>query len=46
MQRYIDEAVFRYNNRKLKGGARFAALIENTLNVVTFRDVKTVRCAA
>ena len=46
MQRYIDEAVFRYNNRKLKGGDRFAALMENALNVVTFRDVKVVRYAA
>jgi transposase-like protein len=46
MQRYIDEAVFRYNNRTLKGGERFAALMENALNVVTFRDVKAVRYAA
>lgn len=46
MQRYIDEAVFRYNNRKKKGGERFAALMEHALNVVTFEEVKVVRCAA
>ena len=46
MQRYVDEAVFRYNNRKLTGGERFAALMEHALNVVTFDKVKIVRCAA
>lgn len=46
MQRYVDEAVFRYNNRKKKGGERFAALMEHALNVVTFEEVKVVKCAA
>ena len=46
MQRYIDEAVFRYNNRGLKGGERFAVLMEHALNVVTFEDVKAVRRTA
>ena len=46
MQRYIDEAVFRYNNRKLNGGERFAILMEHALNVVTFDKVKVVKCAA
>ena len=46
MQRYVDEAVFRYNNRKKKGGERFAALMTNALNVVTFEEVKVVKCAA
>ena len=38
MQRYIDEAVFRYNDRKKKGGERFAALMKHALNVVTFDE--------
>ena len=46
MQRYVDEAVFRHNNRKKKGGERFATLMNNALNVVTFEDVRIVRCAA
>ena len=46
LQRYVDEAVFRYNNREKKGGERFAALMEHALNVVTFETVKVVKCAA
>ena len=46
IQRYVDEAVFRYNNRKLKGGARFAVLMEHALNVVTFSDVRFVKRVA
>ena len=46
MQRYIDEAVFRYNNRKKKGGERFAALMEHALNIAMFEEVRVVRCAA
>ena len=34
------------NNRKKKGGERFAALMEHALNVVTFEEVKVVKCAA
>lgn len=46
LQRYVDESVFRYNNRYRKGGERFAALMSNALNVVTFADVKAVGCVA
>lgn len=46
MQRYVDEAAFRYNNRKKKGGKRFAALMEHALNVVTFEDVRVVKRVA
>ncbi len=46
LQRYVDEAVFRYNNRKKKGGERFTALMLNALSVVTFEEVKVVKCAA
>lgn len=42
LQRYVDEAVFRYNNRKKKGGEPLTAFI----NVVTFEEVKVVKCAA
>ena len=43
---FRDKAVFRYNNRKKKGGERFTALMEHALNVVTFEEVKVVMCAA
>ena len=46
MQRYVDECVFRYNNSKKKGGERFAALMENALNVVTYKAVRVVSYAA
>lgn len=46
LQRYVDESVFRYNNRYKKGGERFSALMSNALNVVTFADVKAVGLAA
>ena len=29
-----------------KGGERFAALMEHALNVVTFEEVRVVKCAA
>ena len=46
LQRYVEESVFRYNNRYKKGGERFAALMVNALNVVTFEDVRCIGCAA
>ena len=34
------------NNCKKKGGEKFATIMLNALNVVTFEEVKVVKCAA
>lgn len=43
MQCYIDDG-FDTTIKKKKGGERFATLMEQSLNVVTFKEVKIVRC--
>ena len=40
LQRYIDEAVYRYNTRKADESARFADMFCKALSVVSYEDVK------
>lgn len=40
LQRYVDEAVFRYNTREDKESARFAEMFGRSLNVVRYGQVK------
>ena len=40
LQRYVDEAVFRYNTRKDKESVRFAEMFGRSLNVVRYGQVK------
>ncbi len=42
LQRYVDEAVFRYNTREQKESVRFANMFERSLNVLRYEDVKMV----
>ena len=42
LQRYVDEAVFRYNTRKEKESVRFAELFRRSLCVVSYKDVRKV----
>ncbi len=41
LQRYVDEAVFRYNTREMSGGGRFEDMFARAALVVTYRDVKS-----
>ena len=40
LQRYVDEAVFRYNTREDKESVRFAEMFGRSLNVVRYGQVK------
>lgn len=40
LQRYVDEAVFRYNTRDDKESARFMEMFRRSLNVVSYKRVK------
>ncbi len=42
LQRYVDEAVFRYNTREYKESVRFANMFERSINVLRYEDVKKV----
>ena len=42
LQRYIDEAVFRWNTRKADEGDRFAGMFQKSVRVVSYRDVRNV----
>ena len=42
LQRYVDEAVFRYNTREDKESARFMEMFGRSLNVVRYDKVKEV----
>lgn len=42
LQRYIDEAVWRYNTRKMKGGDRFRNMFQSSIGVVDYETVKQV----
>lgn len=42
LQRYVDEAVFRYNTREDKESVRFAKMFGRSLNVVRYSQVKEV----
>ena len=40
LQRYVDEAVFRYNTREQNESDRFRMMFGRSLNVVRYADVK------
>ena len=40
LQRYVDEAVFRYNTREDKESVRFMEMFRRSLNVVSYKKVK------
>ena len=42
LQRYVDEAVFRYNTREDKESVRFMEMLRRSLNVVRYDKVKEV----
>ncbi len=39
LQRYIDEAVFRYNTRRQKEGKRFQTMFSKAVGIVRYKDV-------
>ncbi len=41
LQRYVDEAVFRYNTREKMEGGRFEDMFSKAMEAVTYRDVRT-----
>ena len=40
LQRYVDEAVFRYNTRKMNEGERFAIMFNRSIGVVRYEQVR------
>jgi len=40
LDRYIDEAVFRFNTKEIKETDRFSYMFENAIGSVKYRDVK------
>lgn len=40
LDRYIDEAVFRFNTREMKGSDRFATMFRKAIGTCYYRDVK------
>lgn len=42
LQRYIDEAVYRWNTRKADESARFADMFHKSLGIVRYKDVRMV----
>lgn len=42
LQRYIDEAVWRYNTRGIKGGERFSHMFRSSIGAVDYGMVKQV----
>lgn len=45
LQRYIDEAVYRYNTRKADESARFADMFRMSLGVCSYEAVKALKAA-
>ena len=41
LQHYVDEAVFRWNNRKKSGGSIFQNLMKRSLNPVTYSEIRS-----
>ena len=41
LERYIDEAVYRFNTKEMKGGDRFAYMFGKAIGRVQYKDVKT-----
>ena len=46
LQRYIDEAVYRYNTRKADESARFGFMFKKAIGCVSYADVKSYAMAA
>jgi transposase-like protein len=42
LQRYLDEAIFRYNNRKASQSERFADMFCKSIGIVSYQDVRMV----
>ena len=42
LQRYVDEAVFRYNTRRWSESERFVCMFGKAIGCFTYRDVKNV----
>jgi len=42
LQRYVDEAVFRYNTRKLEQSECFVIMFERSIGTFTYEDVRNV----
>jgi hypothetical protein len=43
IQRYLDEAVYRYNTRKADESARFADMFCKSISIVSYADIKVVK---
>jgi transposase-like protein len=43
LQRYLDEAVYRYNTRKADESTRFADIFCKSIGIVSYMDVKVVK---
>lgn len=42
LQRYVDEAVYRYNTRKMSGKQCFEMMFAQSLNIVDYKQVKMI----
>lgn len=42
LERYIDEAVFRFNTKEMKEADRFSIMFEKSIGKVLYEDVKIV----
>jgi len=40
LERYIDEAVYRFNTKDMKGGDRFSYMFSRAICRVQYRDVR------
>lgn len=40
LQRYVDEAIYRYNTRETSQSERFCDMFAKSLGIVTYRDVR------
>lgn len=45
LQRYVDEAIYRYNTRETSQSERFCDMFAKSLGIVTYRDVKMASAA-
>ena len=40
LERYIDETVYRFNTKEMKGGDRFAYMFKKAIGRVKYKDVR------
>ena len=45
LERYIDEAVFRYNTRKASESTRFADMFAKSIGICDYKAVKALKVA-